>query len=149
MNDMVLSAAPSTTLNNRRVQNMTRYDPNCNLCARRAGDAPVTWRVFYPRHKRKELPATEQFWMIRLLFTEKFHFLWWEFLNYFFLSLTKQSSVSWESVGAMCCYWDESPFAHVSLTRQWGSSAGGVISFILSGKFFFPLTASPSEENLF
>lgn len=148
MNDTILSAAPSTTLNNHRVWNMTRYDPNCNLCVRRAGDAPGTWCMFYSRNKRRELPTTERFWMIRLLFTEKSNFLWREFLNYF-LSLIKQSSVSWKSAGAMCRYWDVTPFAHLPLTQQWGSTAGGVIFLILARNFFFPLTVSPSEENLF
>lgn len=146
MNDMVLSAAPSTTLNNCRVQNMTRYDPNCNLCARRARDDHVTWHMFSPCNKRKELPATEHFWMIRLLFTEKFDFLWRQFLNYFFMA--KQSFVPWKSIGAILCYWDESPFAYMPLTQQWGH-AGGVISPSLPGKFFSPQTASPSRENLF
>lgn len=59
MNDLLLSAALDTALNNCRVQNMTGYDPNCNLCARKASDAHVTRRKFYPCDKREELAATE------------------------------------------------------------------------------------------
>lgn len=38
MNDMVLSAASGATLNNHCVQDMTSYDPNCNLWCMRARD---------------------------------------------------------------------------------------------------------------
>lgn len=43
-------------LNNHLVQDVTRYDPHCNLCVRRAGEGHVVLHGFY--HDGK-LPAFE------------------------------------------------------------------------------------------